>query len=386
MSAIALLFPSIPPGVWTSRHASPGDVATQLPEGDEDEDHRREADHDEHGPGDVLLRVLRLLPRLGDDLVPLEDDEREAHGPEEGDELGERGVALEERGEVSRREAAAPEDRREGEHDERDDDGEEGHRDGRLRAARDLRPAVVEGDERAGREDREQLAGAALVEAEEVEVGLAQDRLQGDDGPEAESEDVKGCDDAVAEPGEPAAEEAPRVSHGPPDPKVPAPRLREGGPELHVGHRGQEGHEEVQEEREEQGRPRDREPGTDEQEDRRPDRRPEADHRDVEEAEVPAELDLDVRAAAPRHRDAAMRGGVIKTWRGRGSPSNTSRDSRGRGRTAGRRPRGPVPRGWPPPRRGRPPRRPPRRTPGGPGRAPELVGEGPGSPPPPPPP
>ena len=51
-------------------------------EGDEDENQCGEADHEEVGAGDVLLRIPRFLARLCDDLVAFEDDEREAHRAE----------------------------------------------------------------------------------------------------------------------------------------------------------------------------------------------------------------------------------------------------------------------------------------------------------------
>src|SRR5207237_122693 len=73
-------------------------------EGDEDENQCGEADHEEVGAGDVLLRIPRFLARLCDDLVAFEDDEREAHRAEQGEELRARGVPAEERLEVLRRE------------------------------------------------------------------------------------------------------------------------------------------------------------------------------------------------------------------------------------------------------------------------------------------
>src|SRR5882762_4958124 len=82
-----------------ARRARSGDAIPGGPdrdERDEDEDQRREANHEEVGAGDVLLRVPRLLAGLRDDLVPFEHDERETHRAEEREELYARRVPAEE--------------------------------------------------------------------------------------------------------------------------------------------------------------------------------------------------------------------------------------------------------------------------------------------------
>src|SRR3989475_11366561 len=122
----------------------------------------------------------------------------------------------------------------------------------------------------------------------------------------------------MAEPRHPASEEAPRVAHRSANPEISATRLRERGAELHVRHRGEHGHDEVQAERQDERRTRDPEAGPDEQKDRRPDRRAEPDHRDFQEPEVPAKFDLDLAALC--HRVAAE-------WESLISPSNSSRDA-----------------------------------------------------------
>src|SRR5207247_3536141 len=100
----------------------------------------------------------------------------------------------------------------------------------------------------------------------------------------------------MAEPRHPASEEAPWVAHRSAYPESAAPGVRECGAELHVRHRGEHGHDEVQAERQDERRTRDREAGPDEQEIRRPDRRAEPDHRDFQEPEVASKLDLDLAA------------------------------------------------------------------------------------------
>src|SRR5205823_12320804 len=104
----------------------------------------------------------------------------------------------------------------------------EDDRDDRLRASRDLRPAVVQANEEGGRQDREKPREGPFVEAEQDEIGGPHHGLQRDDGAEAEAEDVERRDDAVAEPRHPTAEEAPGVTHRPTDPEIPASRLRKG--------------------------------------------------------------------------------------------------------------------------------------------------------------
>ena len=206
--------------------------------------------------------------------------------------------------------------------DERDDDRDQDDRHRGLRPAREFRAAVVQGDEQTRRHNREQLCQRALVEPDERQGGDVQERLQGDDDPEAESVDVERGDDAVAEPRHPAAEESPRVAHGSADPEVPATRFRERRAEFHVGHRGEHRDDEIQAEGKDQGGPRDREAGPDQQEDRRPDRRTEADHRDVQEAEVATEFDLDFPGLC--HPVRADRGFLISPWSRRRGISNTS--------------------------------------------------------------
>src|SRR5205807_8081477 len=142
-----------------------------------------------------------------------------------------------------------------------------------------------------------------------------------DDDPEAESVDVERSDDAMAEPRHPAPEESPRVAHGPADPEVPATRLRERGAEFHVGHRSEHRHDEIQAEGKDQRWPCDREAWPDQEENRRPDRGTEADHRDVQEAEVAAELDLDFPGLC--HPVRADRGFLISPWSRRTRISNT---------------------------------------------------------------
>src|SRR5207244_2844733 len=110
----------------------------------------------------------------------------------------------------------------------------------------------------------------------------------------------------------------PRVAHRPTDPEVSAAGLGERGSELHVRHRGEHRHDEVQAEREDERRTRDREPGPHEQENRRPDRRAESNHCDFQKPEVASKLDLDL--AALYHRVAAE-------WESLISPSNCSRDA-----------------------------------------------------------
>src|SRR6266511_3827248 len=113
----------------------------------------------------------------------------------------------------------------------------------------------------------------------------------------------------MAEPRHPSAEEAPGVAHRATDPEVPAARLRERGAELHVGHGGEHRHDEVQPEREDEGRPRDRVSRPDKEEDRGPDRRAEPDHRDLEQTEVPAELDRDLPTVG--HGPAQTEGSLL---------------------------------------------------------------------------
>src|SRR5207253_9441966 len=67
--------------------------------------------------------------------------------------------------------------------------------------------------------------------------------------------------------------------------------------------------------------PRNREAGPDQEEDRGPDRRAEADHRDVQEAEVTAELDLNFPGLC--HPVRADRGFLISPWSRRRRISNT---------------------------------------------------------------
>src|SRR5437867_9819896 len=125
----------------------------------------------------------------------------------------------------------------------------------------------------------------------------------------------------MAKPRHPASEEAPRVAHRSANPEITAARFRERGSELHVRHRGEHGHDEVQAERQNERRTRDRVAGSDEQENRRPDRRAESDHRDFQEPEVPSKLDLDL--AALYHRVAAEWESLISPWWARRRPSNT---------------------------------------------------------------
>src|SRR5881397_2623806 len=138
---------------------------------------------------------------------------------------------------------------------------------------------------------------------------------------QSESVDVERRDDAMAKPRHPASEEAPRVAHRSADPEISAPGLRERGAELHVRHRGEHGHDEVQAERQDERGTRDREAGPDEQKDRRPDRRAEPDHRDFQEPEVPAKFDLDLAALC--HRVAAEWESLISPWWVRRWLSNT---------------------------------------------------------------
>src|SRR2546425_2054540 len=122
----------------------------------------------------------------------------------------------------------------------------------------------------------------------------------------------------MAEPRHPASEEPPWVAHRSADPEISAPGLRERGAELHVRHRGEHRHDEVQAEREDERRTRDCESGPDKQENGRADRRAEPDHRDFQEPEVPSKLDLNLAALC--HRVAAE-------WESLISPSNCSRDA-----------------------------------------------------------
>src|SRR5438093_2185110 len=125
----------------------------------------------------------------------------------------------------------------------------------------------------------------------------------------------------MAEPRHPATEEPPRVAHRSADPKISAARFRERGAELHVRHRGEHRHHDVQAEREDERRTRDRVPRPDEQEDRRPDRRTVSDPSDFNVPEGASKLDLNLAALC--HRVAAEWESLISPWWAPRWPSNT---------------------------------------------------------------
>src|SRR5207249_5916421 len=117
------------------RHGAAVPADTDRGERNTDEDEGAQADDDEVGPRDIPLRVPGFLACLRDDLVPLEDDESETHGPDERDELVRARGAAEEGDEVRRGEGGR-EQMDKGKDHEQYDDRQEDDRDDRLRASR----------------------------------------------------------------------------------------------------------------------------------------------------------------------------------------------------------------------------------------------------------
>src|SRR5207245_8991193 len=96
------------------------------------------------------------------------------------------------------------------------------------------------------------------------------------------------------------------------EPAISTYGLGKPGCKVHVRHRGEHGHDEVQAECQDERRTRDRESGPDEQENRGPDRRAESDHRDFQEPEVSSKLDLNLAALC--HLVAAEGESLISPW------------------------------------------------------------------------